>query len=297
MSKIKTDLAKPDPELKDFLRNPERFADIFNGVCFGGNQVLIPENLSEMDTDASGVIVSKEYRESIIRNRDVLKGAVIGTKLIILGEENQVEVDYTMPLRTMVYDGLNYTKEIKGKKKDELILTPIITVVLYYGKKQWDGPRCLKDMMGDIPEELQPFISDYKMTLVEVLHDSQYEFHNEDVKMLFEYSQALIRRDRAYIELLDQKYVLNNEVVYAISKFVDIQEVKDNLLRNGKEKISMCELFDDIRAEGKAEGKAEGICIFVHTLQEMQCDAQKIKYHLMTKFDLTESDANQFLAL
>ncbi len=296
MSKIKTDLAKPDPELKDFLRKPERFADIFNGVCFGGNQVLIPENLREMDTDTSGVIVSKEYRESIIRNRDILKGAVIGTKLIILGEENQVEVDYTMPLRTMVYDGLNYTKEIKGKTKDELILTPIITVVFYYGKKQWDGPRCLKDMMRDIPEELQPFISDYKMTLVEVLHDSQYEFHNEDVKMLFEYSQALIRKDRAYIELLDQKYVLNNEVIYAISKFVDIKEIKGNLLRNEKEKISMCELFDDIRAEGKAEGKAEGIHIFVHTLQEMQCDTQKIKYHLMTKFDLTESDANQYLS-
>ncbi len=101
---VEEDLAKADPELKEFLRKPERFADVFNTVCFDGEQVLSADNLYELDTDVSGVVAFKQYRESLIRNRDVLKKAVNGTKFLVLGIENQGAVDYAMPLRVMVYD-------------------------------------------------------------------------------------------------------------------------------------------------------------------------------------------------
>lgn len=111
------DMTKPDPELKEFFRVPEHFADLFNGVCFGGEQVLNADELVEIDTDVSGVLVSKVYRESVVRNRDVLKTVVSGTRLVIFGVENQNVIDYTMPLRVMVYDGLSYTKELKNVKE------------------------------------------------------------------------------------------------------------------------------------------------------------------------------------
>ncbi len=291
------DSAKADPELKEFLRKPERFADVFNAVCFGGEQVLSADNLYELDTDVSGVVAFKQYRESLIRNRDVLKKAVNDTKFLILGIENQGAVDYTMPLRIMIYDGMTYMKEVKtiGTKGKELKVTPIITIVMYYGSKPWDGPKCLKDMMSDVPDNLGKFISDYQMNLVEVLHDGQYEFQDEDVKMLFEYSQAIIRKDRVRIEELSKNYRLKSDVVYAIGKFIDIKEAIAQLKMKNKEELDMCELFDDIREEGRTEGRTDGIKGMIQSLKELNIATDVIITQIMKQFHLTEVDARKLL--
>ena len=42
--------------MKTFWRNNERFADLFNAVVFNGSQVINPDELTEMDTDVSGII-------------------------------------------------------------------------------------------------------------------------------------------------------------------------------------------------------------------------------------------------
>ena len=44
---------KPDTILKDFWRNNQRFADLFNTVLFEGNTILKPNDLREVDTDVS----------------------------------------------------------------------------------------------------------------------------------------------------------------------------------------------------------------------------------------------------
>ncbi|MBQ4283973.1 MAG: Rpn family recombination-promoting nuclease/putative transposase [Lachnospira sp.] len=47
-------------------------------------------------------------------------------------------------------------------------LTPVITLVLYYGyKEEWNGPVQLYDML-ELPEELKSFVPDYKLNLVEL---------------------------------------------------------------------------------------------------------------------------------
>ena len=53
-------------------------------------------------------------------------------------------------------------------RKDDR-LHPVITLTVYYGEKQWDGPYCLKDMIVEMPEEIAAIFSDYKMNLLEVL--------------------------------------------------------------------------------------------------------------------------------
>lgn len=55
------DAGKADTILKDFWRQNERFADLFNAVIFNGEQVLRPEDLTERDTDMSGTIQFKDY--------------------------------------------------------------------------------------------------------------------------------------------------------------------------------------------------------------------------------------------
>ena len=99
---------KADVIFKEFWRQNERFADLFNTVVFQGKEVILPENLSEMDTDVSGIIEMKNYKETLTRTRDVVKKVAYGVEFIVTGVENQEEVHYAMPLRTMIYDSLGY---------------------------------------------------------------------------------------------------------------------------------------------------------------------------------------------
>ena len=59
------DKTKKDTVSKSFWRDNEHFADLFNAVLFGGEQVVKPDNLEEMDTDVSGVIMADEFLSGI----------------------------------------------------------------------------------------------------------------------------------------------------------------------------------------------------------------------------------------
>lgn len=46
-------MGKADAGTKEFWRDNERFADLFNAVIFNGESIIHPEDLTEMDTEAS----------------------------------------------------------------------------------------------------------------------------------------------------------------------------------------------------------------------------------------------------
>jgi hypothetical protein len=97
--------------MKTFWRNNERFADLFNAVAFNGRQVINPDELTEMDTDVSGIIQFNDYNESLVRTRDIIKKFHNGIEFTILGLELQTNPHYAMPVRALLYDGLGYLKE------------------------------------------------------------------------------------------------------------------------------------------------------------------------------------------
>lgn len=47
----KTQDLKPDTVLKNYWNNNEQFADLFNAVLFGGEQVISPDELEDADTE------------------------------------------------------------------------------------------------------------------------------------------------------------------------------------------------------------------------------------------------------
>ena len=63
MAKKTKDL-KPDIVLKNYWNDKEQFADLFNAVLFEGKQVIKPEELEDVDTEASSVLEHREYAES-----------------------------------------------------------------------------------------------------------------------------------------------------------------------------------------------------------------------------------------
>ena len=50
---MKNPKIKPDIIFKEFWRQNDRFASLFNTVVFEGEEVIKPEELSELDTDVS----------------------------------------------------------------------------------------------------------------------------------------------------------------------------------------------------------------------------------------------------
>ena len=175
--------AKPDTEMKKFWRDNDHFADLFNAYFFNGEKVIRPDKLQEADTDVSGTLNKKSLSNDYQKALDVVKKSAYGMDFVILGLENQQKIHYAMPLRIMQGDVMLYMKEYneiqkehkknpdetsgeflsKFKKTDRL--HPVITICVYYGEEEWDGPKCLADMLK-IPDKMEVLVSDYKKSLV-----------------------------------------------------------------------------------------------------------------------------------
>ena len=245
---------KKDSTFKEFWRDNERFADLFNGAVFGGREVICAESLQEMDTDVSGTIKMDGYSEGLERRRDVIKKFAAGITFVLLGVEAQQHIHYAMPLRHMLYDGMGYLKEYRSlpaktgkfqisdeflsKMKKEDKLHPIITLTVYYGEMPWDGPMDLRGMMTEIPQEMAGVFCNYSMNLLEVRKGGEYVFHNKDVAMAFDFTQAVFenRVDEAIQKYKDAK--AGEEVWYFIDTMIDIEKMIGQEYIGGE---NMCE--------------------------------------------------------
>ena len=101
----------------------------------------------------------------------------VSADLTVTVEENEVHV--------ACHTGMNKSDKIH----------PIITLIFYYGESPWDGPVTLSGMMTDIPEELRPLFSDYKINLVQILDSGHYQFYNEDVRSVFDITQKIYTKN------------------------------------------------------------------------------------------------------
>ena len=260
---------KPDSLLKKFWSDNEHFADLFNSTIFNGEQIVDPKALIEVDTDLSLSIPIKDtYVENLSKARDVVKKTDGVYDYIILGVESQMKIDYTMPVRVMLYDVLTYVREIDkiakynkehnrlrdseeflSKFRQDDVIHPVITIVVYYGTKEWDGA---KDLRGMFPKELGAFehlISNYKMNLVQVVNGN-YHFSNDDVSTVFGAIRAINTGDVETIESELNKSI-DKDLALLISSVTDrelwdyVADVKDS---GG---VNMCKMLDDYREDVK----------------------------------------------
>lgn len=197
---------KPDAALKDFWRDRERFADLFNGTLFGGKKVLDPRILQEADTDMSTVIKTDDQAETVEHFPDVVKKSMNGVDFMLLGLENQMKIHYAMPLRNLTGETLAYLKEYREKAKknraegkwdsgDEFLsglrkeerLHPAVSLCVYYGETEWDGPQTLREMldMERLPAQLKEAVQDYRLNLVQVAKSESSGFQHAEVRDFF----------------------------------------------------------------------------------------------------------------
>ena len=223
MREKKQDL-KPDTVLKNYWSDNERFADFFNAVLFHGEQKIFPNELEELDTEESTVLEHREYAESITASRDSIKvrkkSSALGVEFVILGIESQEYIHYAMPMRVMGYDYGAYKKQYdsnarkykaaEGLSEDEYLsrmretdkLIPVVTVVVYYGEKPWNGATSLHGMLN-IPEEVAEYVNDYKMILVEA-RQNEFRFHNVDNEDFFHLLRILLDNSKTFNEIKEE---------------------------------------------------------------------------------------------
>lgn len=284
-------MGKQDVAVNRMLERKEIFADLMNGTIFGGKQVLDPEKLELLST-RSGVVYEKNgKRKAIERSGDIRMQGDLGTYSVILAEETQNKVHYAMPVRTMLYDALEYTKQVQDLEKEHRrkgdILTgeeflsgisksdklkPVLTTVLYFGDgKEWDGSKSLYEMM-DIDEEsedaerLREYLPDYKLNIIQAEQFENPEKFQTCLRHIFKMIQC--RKDKAALF----QYVQDNreglrkmdrvETMAAVTLLGEQKRLMQILDENEQEEMDMgsalTELIMDGKAEGRAEGKAEG---------------------------------------
>ena len=306
---------KPDTILKTFWRDNDHFADLFNAALFDGEQVLNPADLMEVDTDVSSMVKFNNHAETVQKVLDVVKKTAYGVDFVIWGLENQSKIHYAMPLRHMIGDSFSYLKEYneiaarnkaeKGfESSDEFLsnlkrtdrLHPVISLCVYYGEKEWDGPFCLTDML-EIPEKLKPLVSDYKMNLIEVRNSEPLRFHNPDVDTVFDVSRSIYERNFDKINTIYRDKKIPAELGVVIGAITESQKLIDQALKSEKEggQINMCGALEELVDKGRQEGMQKGILANIRTCKNFHISKEDTIKNIAKEFSLPEKDAIEYV--
>ncbi len=270
-----------DSKAKEYLSDNTRFSEICNYVLFDGEKVIKPEDLKECDTTEVLSVFGIDRKQIVKQKwRDLLKSVSVKHTgemyVILIGAEAQTDIHYAMPVKTMIYDALNYGKQVNEAKKrhrknkdyrssDEFLsgftlddkLTPVITITLYFGTTQWDGPRSLAEMMPQMDERILPFINDYRINLLNPLEITDFSKFETGLRPLFELLKNasdeeklndLITKDETFTRV-------DVETVAAINLFVGTDIKYDEK----EEVVNMCKAWDDHKKLGIQEGMKQGI--------------------------------------
>ena len=306
---------------KEYVRDNRVFADICNYCVYDGRQVINPEALAERDITELGMFTDDKGLESIERLRDVLKLAEIKQygemAYAIIGVENRTNVDYTMVVRSMVNDALNYDAQLKQLAKqhrldndlqgDEYIsgiaaadrLIPVVTIVVFWNADEWKGARCLHDMFEVENKELLGFVNNYKLNLLVPKEIEDFGKFTTDLGAVMRF--AKYSKDRSVIKSFSKK---DEDVSIAVSdKGMDVLNVcfKAGLKKNNKAEggmTDMCIAIDELREEerelGRTEGRTEGEAYKL--VQLIENIIRKKKLELDVACDILDVDVEEYRA-
>ena len=231
------------------------FSDIVNGLLFQGKQLVQEQSL----TDAQPVSMYKADGGIHEQERDVSKywarmeGDRINVRIAFLGVENQTCYDRDMPLRVIGYDGASYRAELSQDGR-----YPVVTLVLYFGDKPWGKNRSLFDVVS-IPEELKPFVNDYRINVFEIarLPEEAIGYFHSDFKVVVDYFVRK-RTDPEYRPKDPEKFRHVDELLKLMSVLTEDRRFEEALEGKGGKPKDMCEVLDRVEARGEARGVKKG---------------------------------------
>ena len=237
-----------DSTCKKLLRDKGCFADLCNYAFFQGRQVIQPEELVSRENDLSTLIGNVDDPTEIKRYRDVVRKASIHGEYVIIGVEHQSTFDEKMIFRILNYDATIYINQVESKQE----IYPVGSFVFYTGDKEWKSPETLKN----IPSEMEPYINDWRLPVVELKTMDARELTNQRLKEVVEISQSMFAGN--YDDLRNNRKIEIENFMMAAT--FTRTKIKREDLPEGDE-INMCEamdrLFQRFENQGIEKGKRE----------------------------------------
>lgn len=308
-------MGRLDTCTKDYVEDNNVFADIFNYFLYEGEQRIRPELLMSVDT-AEIVIPYGEEENDVPAQKFRDKMKILSAKkdmsavYLILGLENQSEIHYAMPVKCMVYDAFQYASQVektarahrgeRRKAKEKITsgeflsgfykedrLIPVITLVIYFGTDEWDGPRNLQQMYMVQNEKLLPFMPDYKINLLvpQEMSNEEIECFQTDFRAVMLFCKYMKDRKKLQ-EIIDTNPAYRNmersaaRVIEAAAKI----ELKNE---ESEEKVNVCEgiqgMIDDaVEAERKrAQGMIDDAVEAERKRSESKFEEEKKKVYML----------------
>ena len=237
-----------DSTCKKLLRDKGCFADLCDYAFFQGRQIIQPEELVSRENDLSTLIGKVDKPTEIKRYRDVVRKASIHGDYVIIGVEHQSTFDEKMIFRILNYDATIYINQVESKQE----IYPVGSFVFYTGDKEWKSPETLKN----IPSEMEPYINDWRLPVVELKTMDARELTNQRLKEVVEISQSMFAGN--YDELRNNRKIETESFMMAAT--FTRTKIKREDLPEGDE-INMCEAMDRLfqRFEDRGMKKGETI--------------------------------------
>ncbi len=272
-----------------YMRQNAIFADAFNYFVYDGKQVIDPDSLEELDTREIELPYGGETgaKQPVQKTRDVIKSVTAmtdkKTAYLVLAIENQSNIHYAMPVKNLVYDALQYSKQVekavsshkhsgdyKRISPDEYLsqflksdhLMPVITLVIYFDAKPWDGPMSVHEMFLEQSEQILAFVPDYRINLIapEAIKDKDFNKFKTTLKEVL----SFIKYSRDADEL---SKLLNSDVEFQRlgRDEVDVLNACVNAkltMQKDEEVLNVCLAIQTMnqraREDGQREGRKEG---------------------------------------
>ena len=278
-------MGKSDIIAKEYMEDNTIFADVFNFLLYGGTSVLKSDHLRPLDTVLPVSMVKNGTDAAVQKIRDIYKAYTVKTDgkttYLLLGIEEQTEVSYIMPVRTMLYDALAYERQVKavghrhrqkrdyrGRSQGEYLsgfwkgerLAPVITAVVLLSDQPWDGPTQLHDLLNIPDPRLLPMIENYKLHLIApqaLTKENIMKFKTSlrEVLSFIKYSKdkdqlrALVKENPRFATMDNSAAMVIRQCTHS-DFFIDTEKKGES--------FNMCKALDDIRQEGFEHGRKRG---------------------------------------
>ena len=278
-----------DTVTKQYVSDPKVFADAFNYLIYDGEQVIRPEQLTDLDATQFAIPYREEEEgkpEATQKYRDVLKTLAVKTDehctYLVLGIENQTNVHYAMPVRNMLYDAMQYEKQVRQlaaahRKKhdaatsDEYLsgmnredkITPVITLVINFGSKKWDGPIRLHEMFSEQPEHILRLIPDYQVLLIDPMSMADTDLGRLNSSLREVLSYIKYQHDQEQMQRLLQEDNRFSELERNAALVIQATTRTELNIKPNAEVVDMCEaiqqMMNNSMQKGVQLGKQQGI--------------------------------------
>ncbi len=276
-------MGKVDIATKQYMSHRDVIADVFNFYIYDGRQVIKPEKLQKIDTAEVALPYGNDAEIAVQKLRDniMLWTMAMDDKAAyaVLGIENQDKIHYAMAVKNMLYDALQYAKQVEEAKRsyrnglnkkriklnsEEFLsglkkadrLMPVITLVVFFGDKDWDGAKSIHEMLSVDDDELLSYVPNYKINLIEPakISDEDYDKFKTDVGSVLQFIKHQSDEDGSWIKGKTRFKHVEKEAVELINLITGSKITGEEK----EEVVDMCRAWENSINNAMREGELKG---------------------------------------